>query len=523
MKQRNASIQASRLFWSIVFPRLPLLVSTALLHALSGPPSPGLDLRFHICLKLARDFISNCKSMTVEATQSHTIHPLPGPLNYTTAPISIPASYRAQAVPYLEKLLRGHENIIEWDWKDEHWQNSCDPLSGEWIYRKHQPMAPSSERDISHTADPTSSNSNTKFSLNASFSRKLFSTGTQSGMSLQRVVYYLHGGAYYLGSTYTHRRLMGKIAKRSAARVFAINYRLAPQHPFPAALHDALAGYLYLISPPEDLGLKPIDPKNILIMGDSAGGGLTFALLLTLRDSGLPLPAGAACMSPWVDLSHSFPSIMENASTDYVPSNGFVHLMSPAQDYTQLPKPASTSEVPNDTLNGNLHTKTEQLRKLRRLHFYAPNTALQFPLVSPVYATDLGGLPPLLIQVGNGEMLRDEGRFIAHKASSKLGEREATSVTLQVFDGMPHVFQLFTFLPTSRIAFTQLGEFVQRVTAPHPRIPPETIKRMRVNMRGEIKEETEPPVDVRSWEKRFLEQDMLHRLKEFFVHDHIII
>lgn len=85
----------------------------------------------------------------------------------------------------------------------------------------------------------------------------------------------------------------------SDASVFAFNYRLAPQHPFPAAVEDALAAYLYLIHPPEDSGAKPIDPKDIVIAGDSAGGGLTFALLLALRDAGLPVPAGAMTLSPW--------------------------------------------------------------------------------------------------------------------------------------------------------------------------------------------------------------------------------
>ncbi|KAL1924217.1 uncharacterized protein VTP21DRAFT_7252 [Calcarisporiella thermophila] len=535
-RERNGGVQVAHMFWSIILPRMPLVVSTTFGHVVTGAPAKTWDLKFHICWTFVRNFLRDSKNLTVEAVQSYTMHPIPGPIHYCTEPFTIPNESRARAATYLGALLKGQEEIIGWNWQDEDRLNACGPLKGEWIYRKVQPeeqLAPKSQSDFARSPSFHSiPRSNSFFSSSSS----LFSSSSSLlGKKLDRVIYYLHGGAYYLCSTYTHRRLIAKVAKRSAAKVFAINYRLAPQHPFPAALHDALAGYLYLISPPAGSGEKPIDPKKIVIMGDSAGGGLALSLLLALRDSGLPLPAGAACMSPWVDLTHAFPSIVDNSKTDYIPANGFSHLMSPAQDYSLLPKPVTNSpsdaEEKSASDGAHLPPPLAELNKLRRLHFYAPNTALRLPLVSPVYAKDLGGLPPLLIQLGGGEMVRDEGIFLAHKAASGRGELPPTDVTLQVYEDMPHVFQMFQFLPVSHAAVRQLGEFTRQVTSTAGSLlelpkekPADVLKRMRVNSLGYLlEEESGPMIDVDTWEQRYLQRDLLHRLREFFLHGRIII
>ncbi|GAA6058704.1 hypothetical protein JCM10212_003392 [Sporobolomyces blumeae] len=134
---------------------------------------------------------------------------------------------------------------------------------------------------------------------------------------------YLWGGAYFFGSINTHRYVMWRIARKMSGRVFSVKYRLAPQFPFPCALQDALSAYLYLIRPPPGAKHRPVDPAKIVIAGDSAGGGLSLALLCMIRDSGLPAPAGGILLSPWCDLTHSFPSILSNTETDIPPPYGF--------------------------------------------------------------------------------------------------------------------------------------------------------------------------------------------------------
>lgn len=138
----------------------------------------------------------------------------------------------------------------------------------------------------------------------------------------RRVMLYVHGGAYFFGSVDMHRYQMQRHARKLKARIFAPDYRLSPQFPFPCGLQDCLAAYLYLLTVQE--------PDTIVLAGDSAGGGMVLSMLVTLRDQGLPLPAGAVLMSPWVDLTHSFPSVAGEAPFDYIPQSGFHHKPSPA-------------------------------------------------------------------------------------------------------------------------------------------------------------------------------------------------
>ena len=126
----------------------------------------------------------------------------------------------------------------------------------------------------------------------------------------RRVMLYVHGGGYFFGSVDVQRYQMQRHARKLRARVFAPRYRLAPQFPFPCALQDCLAAYLYLLSVQE--------PSDIILAGDSAGGGMVVSMLVILRDRGLPLPAGAVLISPWVDLTHSFPSVAKHSDFDYV-------------------------------------------------------------------------------------------------------------------------------------------------------------------------------------------------------------
>ena len=139
----------------------------------------------------------------------------------------------------------------------------------------------------------------------------------RTGDKCERVILYVHGGAYYFGSVDEHRYQMQRHARKLRARVLSPRYRLAPQFPFPCGLYDCLATYYYL--------LEHFDPTQIIFAGDSAGGGMVLSMLVVLRDQGQPLPAGTILISPWVDLTHSFPSVAGDGAGDYIPAHGFHH------------------------------------------------------------------------------------------------------------------------------------------------------------------------------------------------------
>ena len=230
-------------------------------------------------------------------------------------------------------------------------------------------------------------------------------SGADSG-----VILYLHGGAYALGSINTCREFAARLSRATKMRVLAIDYRLAPEHPFPAALQDATSAYRWLLS-------QGFDPSQTIIAGDSAGGGLTLATLVALRDAGETLPAGAVCISPWVDLAITGASIQNRAKADHI--------------------------LDQDSLD--MYAK-----------YYARARELTSPLISPLYA-DLKGLPPLLIQAGTDEILLDDATRCAENA-----RQAGVDVTLEIWDEMFHVFQLVSFLPETKKAVSHIAEFVSQ-------------------------------------------------------------
>jgi epsilon-lactone hydrolase len=229
------------------------------------------------------------------------------------------------------------------------------------------------------------------------------------GAPADRVILYLHGGGYVIGSINTHRAMISRIARASNARALAIDYRLAPEHPFPAAVEDAIAAYKWLLAQ----GYKP---GRIVIAGDSAGGGLTIAALLAIRDAGLPMPACAVPISPWTDLEGTGESVRTRAARD---------VMVTQENLAHSAKQYYGTHDPKD------------------------------PLVSPVHA-NFRGLPPMLIHVGDAEILLDDATRVAK--SAKLA---GVDVELEVWDDMPHVWHVFAkILPEGQQAIDKIGKFV---------------------------------------------------------------
>jgi epsilon-lactone hydrolase len=225
-----------------------------------------------------------------------------------------------------------------------------------------------------------------------------------------RAMLYLHGGCYGSGSVETHRHLMTRLSLAASTPVLAANYRLAPEHPFPAAVEDAAAAYRWLL----DAGIAP---SRIAIAGDSAGGGLALATTIASRDEGLPLPGAVVCLSPWVDLALTGASMRTKAGDDPIVSR-------------------------------------EMLRGWAKLYLgdHDPRT----PLASPLYA-DLDGLPALLIQVGSSEVLLDDATRLAERAS-----KAGVETTLEVWPEMIHVWHTFAaILPEGHEAIARIGEFVR--------------------------------------------------------------
>ena len=239
---------------------------------------------------------------------------------------------------------------------------------------------------------------------------------TPDGAREDHLLLYWHGGAYVMGSCASHRPCVSHIAREAGVRALLPEYRLAPEHPFPAAVDDAVAVYRALLE-------QGFEPAHISVAGDSAGGGLTAAMLLSLRDAGDPLPGAIGLLSPWLDLS------------------GQGESMTSRQDKDPWFNP---EDLPHVTKH------------------YCDDSELTDPLVSPVYG-DASGLPPTLIQVGDDEILLSDSERFAEKMRASGGK-----VEVDVWPGMWHVWQMFIgLMPESRQAIEKLGEFIGESTEPH--------------------------------------------------------
>jgi phosphinothricin tripeptide acetyl hydrolase len=232
---------------------------------------------------------------------------------------------------------------------------------------------------------------------------------TPAGSESGRVIVYLHGGGYALGSIRTHRPLAARLASAAGAKVLSVAYRLAPEHPHPAAVEDAVAAYRHVVA-------SGVAPSRIAIAGDSAGGGLTLACLVALRDAGDPLPAAGVCISPWLDLTCSGESWQTKADVDPLLQGPQIQMMADAY-----------------------------------LAGADPTTAT----ASPLFA-DLSGLPPVLVQVGTCERLLDDSTRFAERARAA-----GVDVELDVWEDMIHVWHAFAdLLPEGREAIDRVAAYL---------------------------------------------------------------
>jgi acetyl esterase/lipase len=227
----------------------------------------------------------------------------------------------------------------------------------------------------------------------------------------QRLLLYFHGGGYVAGSPASHRPLVAKLCRAGAAAALSLDYRLAPEFPFPAALRDAVDAYRFLTT-------KAFHPGSIVLAGDGAGGGLAMATAMAIRNGGMPLPAGVIALSPWADLTLSGWSIMRNAESDAALAWDLLFVS--ARSYLNGANPAD-------------------------------------PYASPVFGS-MRDFPPIMVHAGSREILRDD--------ASRLGELAAAAnvpVSVEVYDGMQHLFQASS-LPEAKVSLNRLGQFIRTRT-----------------------------------------------------------
>ncbi len=229
-----------------------------------------------------------------------------------------------------------------------------------------------------------------------------------------KIILFLHGGGFIVGTPKIYTELAFHISQATHCDVFLLDYRLAPEYSFPCANDDAFNAYQYLLQ-------QGYQPENIIIAGDSAGGGLTIATLIAIRDNKMSLPQCAICLAPFFDFTFSSPSIINNRKKDYM-------------------------------------LRINEAMKADVINLYLKDHDLKNPLISPLFA-DLTGLPPLLIQVGSNDVLLDDSLRFAENAKNY-----HVKITLEKWDQMPHDFHMLVrFLPEAQSAIKQIGDYIRKL------------------------------------------------------------
>ncbi|CAG8653981.1 11405_t:CDS:2 [Dentiscutata heterogama] len=369
----------------------------------------SLSPEYYAALEQLQQGFDYYKDKSIEE-QKHALDALPTtiPDTHTVNEVKLDDKFVIKSKEYIENGLKKYEDVL-----DENWKCLDNGLTGEWIRLK-------------------------------------------SCKDSESVILYFFGGAFYMGCAKQARSMTCEIAEKTELPVFTFDYRLNPQYEFPSQICDAVAAYLYLINPGPDSEFKPIDPKKIIFAGSSAGGGLAMGTALFIRDVGLPLPAGI--VSPWVDLTASMPSYWEPEmdKTDHIPKLLVCPDLGPpcpmSIEYLERAKIVS-ERIKQKKPNVVGHPS---FTKFPRLRLYCANEALAIPYVSPMLAESLGNLPPILVQVGGGDRLRDSVVLLSIRASDPTKYqipkyattnfenspfKKPTEVTLELYDDACHCFQ----------------------------------------------------------------------------------
>ncbi|CAB4395286.1 unnamed protein product [Rhizophagus irregularis] len=405
-------------------------ISLIIKHYLIGPPKPSWDLKFHQTWAMIKSLSENTSNMTIEQIQSASFRPYPTPAGVMINEFKINNKYRHEAQVHLNKILKPYEHVLDPEWKNL----KDDGINAEWV---HVPNDGWEKREI------------------------------------RKTILYLHGGGYYLCNKDSSRNVTGSLAKWTNTKVLAIDYRLAPQNPFPAALQDALAAYLYLLNLPKDTGFEPLNPKNIVIAGDSAGGGLSLALGLAIRDAGLPSCADDECV-------------------DFIPKfkgSNVTHAESQVLNEYKEKTAALTEKIKKQNLGPKIwHDSFDRPDGV--LQLYAPNECLAIPYVSPMLTESLGNLPPLLLVAGDEERIRDEIIYLAHRSA------EPTK-----YKGPSYNAGLLTLEhPSTTKSYERTSEFINRViNSPNEPLPPSSYN--CINVKGEFNHLKEHHKKVLNWEE----------------------
>ncbi|KAJ4350521.1 uncharacterized protein N0V89_009142 [Didymosphaeria variabile] len=437
----------------LLLPKTPFIFKTALAHTFHfSETSSKWDLRTEVTIKVLRDMLGpNHKLTPITKLQHLTTKDtgVKGKVWICKVHLKTPEEDDARQLVFksIQELGDGSE---KWTKCDMH------AVEGEWT---------GGRAGISDTEpEPTDLTEGEKYA-------KLMGE-VKSKVTLL----YFHGGAMYLLDPATYRHLTGRVARLTGGRVFSVRYRLAPQNAFPAALLDAFMAYLSLLHPPPDAPHEPVPAAEIVFGGDSAGGMLCTSLLQLLlqihrshtgpglptvrwygKDVEIPLPAGLALSSPWLDVTRSLPSLEGLAKYDYLPP-------------------------PSLTLGMNYPPDAAWPASPPRADLYCEGEALMHPLVSPVAASDWSGSPPTFFGLGE-EMLRDEDAVLAKRL-----HKQGVIVRWREFEAMPHCFaMMLDALPASTTYFEEFAKFCSevvegKVTSDGEKLLAKTLKREAVDL-----------------------------------------
>jgi acetyl esterase/lipase len=394
----------------LLLPKTPFLLKTALWHSLSlSDTSSKWDLRTAVTINLLREMIGpNSAASSITKVQRPTTKDPGVKGKVWVSKVKLAACEEDDVRQLMFKAIR------DMGTGEEQWTEPATlPLEGEW----------NGYRAAARDDEPEPA------SISSMSEKEKYDAMCKETTSKTTVLYF-HGGAMYLLDPVTYRPTTSKLAQHSGGRVFSVRYRLSPQNPFPAALLDCFTAYLSLLYPPADAPHAPVPASEIVFAGDSAGGTCCTALLQLLlqihrstptgqtpsvvfhgKTVDIPLPAGVAMTSPWLDITRSLPSIESATKYDYLPT----------------PSSTDTREFTPDEA---------WPAKPPRADLYCEASALMHPLVSPLAALDWTNSPPLFFSVGE-EMLRDEDAVLAQRAVA-----QGVTVVWREFEAMPHCFAM---------------------------------------------------------------------------------